>query len=266
MEYSLNKEGTELISNTLHKYYKIDQRFTNLLVNNEMWFSNPADFNDPYDCNLLIDCNNTLEEIQQHLNEKAIKYNLKLSEQEILQKAQYWFQTPNALKDYLKKNQNEELERKGIACFSKSDKILLMWSHYSDSHRGACLTFDISKDHNFFALPFLVEYPIEYPKVNFIREKNTRVRYKHIIATKSVDWKYEEEVRILKDSRDHGKSRGNIKFNKESLIEIKFGLKTNPKDIETLVKITDGQDYKHVKLFQANLKAEEFGINFNKIN
>lgn len=266
MEYALNPEGTELITNILHKYYKIDQKFINLLVNSEMWFSNPEDFNDPYDSYLIIDSNNTFEEIHNHLKEKAIKHNLKLTDQEIHEKAQYWFQNPNALSDYLKKTQSEEKERKGIACFCKTDDILLMWSHYADAHKGTCLSFDISKDNNFFALPFVVDYPNEYPKINFIRERSPRVRYKHIIATKSIDWKYEQEVRIVRDIRDHGNSRGNIKFNKEALVEIKFGLRTNPKDIETIKKIADGQGYKHIKLFQAKLKDREFGISFSRIN
>ena len=266
MEYALNKEGTELITNILHKYYRIDQRLINLLVHNEVWFSNPEGFNDPYDCNLTIDSTNTLEEIHNHLKEKAINQKLNFTDTEILAKAKYWFQNPNELSDYLRTNQKEELKRKGIACFSRSDSILLMWSHYADSHMGTCLTFDMTKDHNFFSLPFLVDYPQEYPRINFIREKSSRVRYKHIIATKSIDWKYEEEVRILKDTRDHGQSRGNIKFNKESLIEIKFGLRSSPKDIETIRKITECQGYQHVKLFHAHLKNEEFGINFIRLN
>jgi len=265
MEYSLNKEGTELISNILHKYYRIDQRFINLLVNNEMWFSNPEDFNDPYDCNLTIDCENTYDEIYNHLKKFSQEQRLNQTNREIQDSAKYWFKNPDELKGYLRKNQKEELDRKGIACFSKSDEILLMWSHYSDSHKGVCLTFNISKDNEFFSLPFVVDYPEFYPKTNFIREENRRIRYKRIIATKSVGWKYEEEIRILKDTRDHGQSRGNIKFNKESLREIKFGHRTNPKDIETIKKIILNQGYKHVKLYKAKLKEGEFGIDFIEI-
>jgi hypothetical protein len=261
MEYALNNEGTESITNILHKYYRIDQRFINLLVNNEMWFSNPDDFNDPYDSYLVVDSNNTYEEILNHLKDLTIKYELRLSDKEIKEKARFWYDNPSALAEYLKENREKEKEKKGIVCFSRSDNILLMWSHYADSHKGACLTFDISKDHNFFSLPFLVDYP----SLNFIKERNTRVRYKHIIATKSIDWKYEEEVRIVRDIRDHGNSRGNIKFNKSALIEIKFGLRTNPKDIETIKEIKNGLGYKHVKLFKAELKKSEFGIHFNEI-
>lgn len=266
MEYALNKEGTELISNVLHKYYRIDQRFINTLVNGEMWFSNPDDFNDPYDSYLVVDSNNTLEELRNYLMQMAEKHKLPYTHKQIKEKAKYWFDNPTALTDYLKMNRQNEKEKKGIACFSKSDNILLMWSHYANAHKGSCLTFDITKDYDFFALPFLVDYTEKYPKLNFIREKNSRLKYKHIIATKSIDWEYEEEVRIVRDIRDHGNSRGLIKFNKEALIEIKFGLRTNPKDIETITKIVKGLDYQHVKLFKAELKKAEFGIDFVPLN
>lgn len=94
------------------------------------------------------------------------------------------------------------------------------------------------KDPDFFHLPFIVDYPPDYPIVNFIKQKDKKIRYKHIAATKSSEWEYEKEIRILKDNRDHETSKGNIKFKKEALTEIKFGLKTNPKDIETILKIT----------------------------
>jgi len=31
------------------------------------------------------------------------------------------------------------LEKKGICCFSEDKYNVLMWSHYSDKHRGFCL-------------------------------------------------------------------------------------------------------------------------------
>lgn len=119
MKYALNKEGTEFISNVLHKYYKIDQRFINTLVNGEMWFSNPDDFSDPYDSYLVVDSNNTLEEIRNHLSQVAAKYKLPQTPQEIEKAAKYWFENPSALADYLKKNREVEKEKKelhALAC------------------------------------------------------------------------------------------------------------------------------------------------------
>lgn len=272
MDVYLTKDGADKISPILHKYYKIDDRFFDVLRNNAIWFADPLDFNDPYDCNLFIDSENTYEEILDHLNDVSIRRAKEfqrqrkiINQETILYSAKHWYENPNKLKDYLKDNQLNEIERKGIACFSKSDKILLMWSHYANSHKGSCITFDILKDADFFAYPFNVEYPPEYPKINFIREKDIHRRYKHVLAMKSKDWEYEQEVRIVKDKRDHPIFRGNVPFNKPCLREIKFGYKADVSDIKRTKHILTREGYGHVKLYKAELVHGQFGINFNEI-
>ena len=256
----------------LHKYYRIDNRFLEVLINNEIWFSNPFEFNDPYDCNLTIDSNNTFAEIYDYIIEVSKKYRKEfiergddLSEEAILKIANYRYSNPEKLRETLRDNMLMELGNKGIACFSKSDNILLMWSHYADSHKGACLTFDPSKDPDYFKYPYNVEYPKDYPIVNFINEKNPHKRAKHMLATKSQDWVYEEEIRIVKDKQDHPKFRGNIKFKKDCLVSIKFGYKADSNDIKTIKELRDKEGYGHARLFKANLKDGEFGIEYKEI-
>lgn len=272
MEVYLTRDGTDKISPILHKYYRVDDRFFKVLTKNAVWFAGPFDFNDPYDCNLIIGSENTFDEILGHLNDISVRRaealrqsGRNINQETILYSAKHWHQNPYKLKEYLKDNQLKELENKGIACFSKSDKILLMWSHYANSHKGACITFDILKDPEFFAYPFNVEYPPEYPKINFIREKDIHKRYKHILAMKSKDWQYEQEVRIVKDKRDHPTFRENVAFNKSCLIEIKFGYKADIGDIEKTKDILTKKGYGHVKLYKAELIHGQFGLDFNEI-
>lgn len=272
MEFIVSIDGSERLNSILYKYYRIDERFKNLLENNEIWFSDPLDFNDPYDCNLVIDSNNTYDEIFIHLKDIRVrreaefkKRGLDLSDQHIEKTADYWSKNPDKLKEYLKNNQLSEIQNKGMTCFSKSDDILLMWSHYADSHKGACLTFDIDKDKDFFWLPYIVEYPDTYPKINFVKEKDIHKRYKHILAMKSKDWEYEQEVRVVRDKREQKEYRGNIKFKKEALTEIKFGYKTDDKTIEETKKQIDRLDYSNVRLCKAELKDGDFGIIFKEL-
>lgn len=272
MEFILNIDGTERLNSILHKYYRIDERFKKLLENNEIWFSDPFDFNDPYDCNLVVDSNNTYEEIFNHLADIRVRREAELkkrgwdlSDQHIEQTADYWSKNPDKLKEYLKNNQLSELQNKGITCFSKSDDILLMWSHYADSHKGVCLTFDIEKDRDFFWLPYIVEYPDTYPKINFVREKDRHKRYKHILAMKSRDWEYEQEIRVVRDKREQADYRGNIKFKKEALIELKFGYKTDDKVIQEIKKLIEQLEYSNLRLYKAELKDGDFGITFKEL-
>lgn len=272
MEFILSTDGSERLNSILYKYYRIDERFTKLLENDEVWFSDPLGFNDPYDCNLVVDSNNTYDEIFNHLKDIRVrqepelkKRGYDLSDEHIEKTADYWNKNPIKLKEYLKNNQLKEIQNKGMCCFSKYDNILLMWSHYADAHKGACLTFDIEKDKDFFWLPYIVEYPDTYPQINFVKEKDIHKRYKHIIAMKSKDWEYEQEIRIVRDKREQKDYRGNIKFKKEALTEIKFGYKTSDKIIEDTKKLLDRYGYNHIRLFKAKLRDGNFGLIFKEL-
>lgn len=121
-----------------------------MIIYNAIWFSDSFDFNDPYDCNLKITANHTFEELYNHLIGISQKIGFLINEQEIKAKAERWSENPNEFRQLIKNNETKELNNKGIACFSKSDEVLLLWSHYANSHRGACLGFDRTKDPDFF--------------------------------------------------------------------------------------------------------------------
>ena len=91
-----------------------------------------------------------------------------------------------------------------------------MWSHYADSHKRVCLTFDIEKDLDFFSIPYEVDYLSHYPKISpFNVPENKEVQM--ILATKSDEWAYEKEVRIIKNKDNTPKFRGAIEFKPEAL-------------------------------------------------
>ena len=64
---------------------------------------------------------------------------------------------------------------------------LLLWAHYSASHTGVCLKFDITKDEDLFALTFAVKYSKDYPKFDYLKERDQLVD--KAMRTKSIHWK-----------------------------------------------------------------------------
>jgi len=102
----------------------------------------------------------------------------------------------------------------GITCFSKKSDIPLMWSHYSNKHKGFVIEYDITNLSNEDAekIPFLmqVKYDNKRPRLNPIElqkfkneydeSKTTPLLSKTIINlmyVKSRDWSYEKEVRNI---------------------------------------------------------------------
>jgi Protein of unknown function (DUF2971) len=74
----------------------------------------------------------------------------------------------------------------------------LPWSHYADHHRGVCVHFDSSKPPLSVAHP--VTYSETYPEVSVPRteENDNWERTERAILTKSAQWKYEDEYRMVR--------------------------------------------------------------------
>lgn len=66
---------------------------------------------------------------------------------------------------------------------------MLMWSHYTDEHRGCCVEFHFSDNKEVEKV-----YPIKYVKEI---ENNQNEDAQSILLRKFEDWKYEQEVRHL---------------------------------------------------------------------
>ena len=264
MEFYLDFNGNTFID-ILYKYSSINQNLFSSLINNELWFSNPFDFNDPYDCNLNYDFSDiNYEKIYNHLVQSDKKFNWGLTDEFVKNRAKNIYNNPNEIYELTKDFLKSTINNRGITCFSESDTILLMWSHYADSHKGVCLTFDVEKDRDFFSIPYKVNYPIDYPKIDpFSNNDGKEVQL--VLATKSKEWAYEKEVRIVKEKDYCPKFRGAVEFKPETLTEIKFGYKASLEQIRTVRNLVD-KKYPHVKLYTSKIKHSEFGIEFSPIN
>ncbi len=97
----------------------------------------------------------------------------------------------------------------GILSLTTVPDNLLMWAHYADSHAGVVMEFN--GDHAFFSkmLPefplsdFEVAYTNKRPVIkiqkNHLTEHALKVELlRALFLTKSIDWAYERELRILR--------------------------------------------------------------------
>lgn len=75
----------------------------------------------------------------------------------------------------------------GMLCFSRSWHSTVLWSHYSDKHRGMCLGFEVD-DQCIKAVTYVKER-------TDLRPPFTRETMERLLFTKYYDWSYEEELR-----------------------------------------------------------------------
>lgn len=254
------------INRYLHRYYSVNADFMESLSENYLWFSDPMGFNDPYDCNMEVCCDGTFEEVLNYLYGVNQVHNHPMTSGQLLERAGFLAANPNEMERLSKIQDQKTVSNLGVCCLSERKDSLLMWSHYADKYQGICLTFDITKDRDLFGRQlFAVEYPAQYPIHRFPAEVGAFSMYRLLVATKSSDWVYESEIRLVRFA-DNPPYRGKVPFNKSALVSVTFGHKCSPqnkKEIIELLHKTGG--YEHVKFYSTNLSKLVFGVEFLEI-
>ena len=239
------KEGQ--IPKLLYKHIGITENLKKSLTNSELWFSPPTSFNDPFDCQINDQTIWTDDNIREYVSKNAIEQNINV--EDIINENK---KNPRSFNLFFTKNLKQLLAKQGVSCFLPTPKNLLLWAHYSDSHKGVCLKFDITKDPQLFSLTFNVLYSKDYPKFDYLQDRKKLVDM--TMRTKSNHWKYEKEIRVFKPTF------GNFPFSKDCLTEIIFGCKADPLEIAALKQIVDNAKYPNLKFSQVKLKENKFDI------
>lgn len=169
----------------IYKYMSLDG-FIEMTTQGALYFATPITYNDPFDTKINISCAASLEEKvsfghKEGFSDERIKVLSELPESELNEEC--------AL------NYHKQLSEFRICCFSQLFDNILMWSHYADMHKGVCVGFDTTKDE-LFNDSTIISYEDQVPIYNIITDTFEDIR--RAIYTKSIDWEYEKEIRIIK--------------------------------------------------------------------
>jgi hypothetical protein len=96
-----------------------------------------------------------------------------------------------------------------VYCLSEKPDVPLMWAYYAQSHTGVCLEFDGRSD------PFRAAEKVQYRGTYPARDVVT-MSYEPLV-TKSADWSYEAEWRLIAEERAFAQSRFSIKTDNDFL-------------------------------------------------
>jgi hypothetical protein len=239
----------------LYKYRDFGEFTNDIIMNSQFYFSPPKSFNDPFDCNLFFKESYSKEEIDKYKDNFLIR-NPKIN--------------PNILHNYfsgdgyifhhkLKESKTQLIENVGILSLSKNYKSITMWSHYSKNHEGLVFELDVKKDYSFFYMFGIVDYIEEYELLSYAEDP--RKELYNLFTTKYIDWKYEEEIRII----DFDKY-GVRKFKKNLLKSILFGYKAKEENIKSVINLCQTNGFTHIKFKKAKLIPGKFALDFDEIN
>jgi hypothetical protein len=173
-----------------------EAHLVSLLSEGMVKLSRPDGFNDPWDCRVHVQVPTDTQgriRLLDWLTESHRKLYPSRSESERVQITQWYRDNPEKLEEDILQGEPEMYRdicnKYRVYCLSEIPDSPLMWAHYAASHTGICLEYDAQ------TLPFTgaikVIYGKSYPAHDLVTSG-----YEPLV-TKSADWSYEVEWRLV---------------------------------------------------------------------
>lgn len=199
-EYSFVYHNEEFVY--LYKHVRFSNGSLAILKDGTIRFTPPKEFNDPFDCvyGISDDHFHSAKEIKEMLNKIGIKPPSPAKRIQLAQQTKHI-----QIKEMNDGSYFEKLhERLGVCCLNHNPLNILMWSHYANDHKGFLIEFKFPKKSlgtgkefiNFLPIP--VEYKESIPIVSKRDRELGETITEKVYLSKSIDWQYEKEFRILK--------------------------------------------------------------------
>lgn len=161
-----------------------------------------------------------------------------------------------------------------VACFAQTPYSMLMWSHYAKYHQGFCIEYETpeySDDnadiyHNLFPVIYtdtrtpLTELSLSWNSTGTLTNENLWDFYKYCLLSKSLDWKYQQEWRLISCDTHITDENYNCKFFK--IKRVYLGNKMSAKDRLEIVDIckSQGIPYTGVTIAPNQFSMRDCGI------
>lgn len=278
------------MSDIIYKYLP-SERIT-YLENELLRFTQPGDLNDPFECLPVYPTDDETIEILNRVSKMEIESlkSLKLSKSDRINYRNKLVRKYKTIITDIKKDSPKNLRSDfyrdsnininsnlGILSLSRRWNSTLMWSHYTNSHKGFCVGFD--RKSNFFIRdakstdPNYIFQPVIYDenRIKVPIEKGVKIN-PNVLLTKSFDWKYEQEERVLASLNKANKHIKNEPYDvflfnvPHSMIkEIVTGANISTNDFE---KINQFCREKNIDLYESRISDTKFNMNRkkNKLN
>lgn len=180
-----------------------DEEFArDIILNHRLYAASPKSFNDPFDCDTPVSFEATRDQKINRAIERIRLENPSICDQEAQQLALSRCEfAETSGRDRNRVWISDEL---GVVCLTAVVNNQLLWAHYASGHTGISIRFRAT-DHrhvDFLGQALAVTYQKERQAINFYLD-NLQDQTRKRLLTKSLDWAYENEQRILVINRNH---------------------------------------------------------------
>jgi Protein of unknown function (DUF2971) len=236
------------------------------LINGELWFGKPENQNDPFEGEFIIE--GFSEELHKTMRMKIMEEMYPGHHINYLEGIYNNDQNDRKfIMDYSEFIKKQIRNSFGICCFSKTHENILLWSHYSDSHKGMCLIFDLERLDDCLINDRTLKKPADYlPEVPKIKVELAENGSPFINGYDQLDFKYEnfhyeEEVRYIRYFDTKFPEVRNVEIDKRALFGIIFGESMPDDNKRTIVNLVKSiPSYCDVKFYVSNKNWLSRGI------
>ena len=258
------------------------QKWKQVLYDGLVFPAAPATFNDPFDCAFLLEENFLNSSAARKMLADNLARRCPITEAEKCNllhtndvgktlKSIFWkyFRVRDK---YLCKRFMDDINEavKGIrdalqvACFSETNRSILMWSHYANNHQGFCVEYDFSDwECKKYLKPVQYVSERQYVPGNFADNIYPGAENAFINAAlyKFVEWSYEKEWRLVAPNIGHlnPKYKGCIPILNvgEFITAVYLGAKADRKFEQEICK---HYQTKPVKIYRMMLEPESYSL------
>ena len=223
---------TSKIPEVVYKYRDWGDDYHKLiLTHNIAYFASARKFNDPFDCAVPPRYDlGTDEQIVSLYKNYLQQGNPGWDQARVEAEAEEWFnkglfRDDDHMQWWFSRLQDFKYNEFGLFTVSGVRDNLLMWSHYSDSHKGFCVGLDgesleeylksLARNDELCVDTLRVKYCAEYPVLNPFELDDVQWGSQQFVV-KSSDWRYEHEWRYVLI----GKTDVSLGFPKEAIVEV----------------------------------------------
>jgi hypothetical protein len=252
----------------LYKYRPLDlenvesqNHVHDIVVGSKLYLSSPLSFNDPFDLAGKVVFNGEVTELRKRVEKLVIEQGVKRRDRKsAVGRLMNGGRTKllNAIEDVFRKN----IESTGVISLSSNPQSILMWSHYSNNHKGIAIQFDATKDLAVFKSSLKVNYSDDYPIIDWVYNFQEGLSYN--LVNKFSEWQYEQEQRIIKV----GAAGKSLSFDPKALTGIIIGSEAGPDVTEFVRQLIDDRARKKLsqpKIFKADKHCSKYQLSIREI-
>jgi len=262
-------------NSSMYKYISLDGKqswnyFDRMLGENKLYGSTLKSLNDPFEGSPYL-----IDDLSPSLIKRTIANNFDLAFRKHTGKPLPNFDDVETYRSEAINYLIKMLADYRVLAFCNRSDSPLLWSHYANSYKGACLHF-LGRSFRKIGFPRAklgyVAYSDHRPNLPLslalsmvqkdVRNNKSFVMNraeleKFCFFSKGLDWRYENEIRAIYSANE----TTNLEFHSDGLVSITLGPRMEQKEKDKLIKKVRNSKFKDIQIMDAKLSKNTFSVN-----